>query len=578
MTNKRPTILRKKLAWLGLLFLLACGAAFLVLHTREPRYNSRPLTSWLQQYTDAWGTDSNQMAEAQNAIRSIGANRSLPILFKLITSKDDSFDKWLVDVSRKAGIRRFAWRNETTCQRYGESGFEALGSNAAPAVDALLKLVDDNNRTSVAITCLQNIGKPAESALCQCLTNHDSSARMFTIPALARVTGDAKIFISRVKGCLKDSDPSVRVAAVEAIGEQYSAPSLAIPILSETLNSTDEFVSELSITAIAKFGTNGAAAFSSLSNLVASGRAAHAPAAMGALVDVSRKKAVPILSNIVVNGDVSLSGPALMYLKSANPKLSAQMTLAELQSQNPERRSQALSVVPTFDLETPGFAEALESLSKDDNPDVANRAYRIIKQMLRDKKRTPSTVSFPEDPKYKGTPLSEWLQIRQNPWTLSSIASEALRKMGTNAIPPLLRRLEYTDPVFGQPNFDVNMAAVSGLTALGELAKPALPRLMELMDSNNPDLAMHAMMATVGTGPDAIPCLIKGMTNQFPTVRNEAANYLTVELISQYPDARPQVVSNLTKLLNAPDQSLRLSATNALRQLDTQSVTQHGSK
>ena len=99
--------------------------------------------------------------------------------------------------------------------------------------------------------------------------------------------------------------------------------------------------------------------------------------------------------------------------------------------------------------------------------------------------------------------------------------------MGTNAIPALLKRIVYVQPPFGLRAPEVNLDAVRAFITLGENAVPALPQLQALMDSTNQDTALFAMLATAGTGSNAMPILFKGLTNQFPDVRNEAANNLT---------------------------------------------------
>jgi HEAT repeat protein len=150
--------------------------------------------------------------------------------------------------------------------------------------------------------------------------------------------------------------------------------------------------------------------------------------------------------------------------------------------------------------------------------------------------------------------------------------------MGTNVIPVLLRRVAYKDPVFGLDDFEVSMEGVSGLIALGEEAKPALPRLAELMDGDDGDLALRAMIGTMGAGRDAVPYLIKGLTNRFPMVRSEAANYVTGEWSIQFPEERKGAVPQLLMLLKDLDENVRMAATNGLRTIDPQAAAKVGIK
>src|SRR5215469_510722 len=124
-TNEQPKPSRKKSVVRGLLILLACAGALLIFRTREPRYNGRSLTSWLKQYAGAQRADANQLTEARNAIRSIGVERSLPTLLKLITAKDGAVDAWVFNMKARLGLRFLHWRFAPASQLYGLSGFEA---------------------------------------------------------------------------------------------------------------------------------------------------------------------------------------------------------------------------------------------------------------------------------------------------------------------------------------------------------------------------------------------------------------------------------------------------------------------
>jgi HEAT repeat protein len=167
--------------------------------------------------------------------------------------------------------------------------------------------------------------------------------------------------------------------------------------------------------------------------------------------------------------------------------------------------------------------------------------------------------------------------MRQDGWQFSTNAVRALQAMGTNVIPALLARIAYRDPVFNLDDFDVSMSGAAALMVLRERAKPALPALATLMDSDNGDIALRAMIATVGTGADAVPCLIKGLTNSSATVRSEAAHFLT-ELGAQYPEERKKAVPLMMKLLSDPDDNVRKNVTSDLREIDRQTATKTGLK
>ncbi len=200
-----------------------------------------------------------------------------------------------------------------------------------------------------------------------------------------------------------------------------------------------------------------------------------------------------------------------------------------------------------------------------------------MREMLQKQKETKgSEVQIPNEPGYQGKPLGEWLKMRKEGWELSTNAVEALRQMGTNVIPALLTRLTYREPAFNLHDFDVSMEAVRAFISLGDHARPALPALANLMDGDDADLALRAMLATVGMGAEAIPSLRKGLTSPVSDVRNQAASYLAGEWGSRFPEQQRQAIPLLEKLLRDPDEDVRLNATNELRELERNAASTAG--
>ena len=563
----------------GLLILAGFSLWIVSLGTGEPRYHGRTLTNWLKEYSRSSLDETNQLAEAQTAIRAIGPKKSLPTLIKLLRTKDGPVDRWVLGSTERFKFEFLHWQTELDCELEGVAGFEVLGSNAAPAVDALTRLLDDKDRAFTAVRCLDDIGRPAGNALRQCLTNSDPQVREWAVSALAGATDDVEIYISQIKGSLKDPEALVRLAAARAIGSQENAPDLAVPLLIGALKDPDAHVSAEAADALGGFGTNSVAALSALTNQIGQGEPTRSSAAMKALVAIAPMEAIAVLSNSVVNGTAALAGAALRNLKTTDPKLSRQMTLAELRSPDSKRRSQAVSVAGTFEMETPGIAEALKLAAQDSDSEVARHANMTMWQMVRKKRdEGPAIVQFPGDPSYQGKPLGEWVQAVRRHSEPPTNCVLALRAMGTNVIPALLRRVGYKDPVFGLTDFEISMEGVSALIALGDKAKPALPQLTDLMDMNERDVALCALLGTLGTGRDAAPCLMKGLTNRFADVRNEAANCLTGEWSAQFPDVRKKALPNVLKLLNDPDPDVRRTAANGIKTVDPQAAVKAGIK
>ena len=187
----------KRRTFLGLAIAVSALAVTLVIASRsaEPTYNGRPLTSWLAQCTATPLNETQRLAQAQEAVRAIGAPKALPTLLRLVQTKHNSVRAWVIEKLEKHPTRfvhrrsmfeeqlldrgqklraekgiTLHWQSAVECQLEGIDGFEVLGTNCAPAVRELTRLLADKELAFVAVRCLGSIGKPAEAALCQCLT------------------------------------------------------------------------------------------------------------------------------------------------------------------------------------------------------------------------------------------------------------------------------------------------------------------------------------------------------------------------------------------------------------------------
>ncbi len=381
-------------------------------------------------------------------------------------------------------------------------------------------------------------------------------------------TDEVEIYLARIKGRLKDADISVRTGVIEAIGAQTNAPDLAVPLLLGALPDADDGVSAHAISALSSFGTNAFDAFPTLTNLVNTGRLAEVRSAMRALAVIAPTEALPILSDAVVNGSSDILSVALHNVTALNPELGLRMRFAELRSPDAKRRLRALSGLRNHNIETPGVVEALKRAVDDSDSDVAQSASMQIRALLeKQKENGKRELALPDEPVIQARPLGEWLRMRNQDGQFSTNAVVALREAGTNLFPALFARLNYKDPVFNFPDYEVSIDAVAAFIALGEKAKPALPGLKKIMEADEEDLAVRAMLATLGTGVDAMFILMSGLTNQFVDVRNEAANYLTGEFGAKFPALRKEAIPLLTQLLNDPDESVRRNASSAFKQL-----------
>lgn len=130
-----------------------------------------------------------------------------------------------------------------------------------------------------------------------------------------------------------------------------------------------------------------------------------------------------------------------------------------------------------------------------------------------------------EGPEYKGKRLSEWVvyvRPASEPLDSPDRGVEAVRQIGTNALPFLLKWIRYKPPQWREkvgrilPDMNVHRAlgAWMGFRALGPQAAGAIPELGRLL--NDPAYAyLHTDIVYVlpHLGKDAFPLLLETLTN-----------------------------------------------------------------
>jgi HEAT repeat protein len=556
------------------LVLALSGIILLPMYPREPRFQGRTLTSWLQQCNDTPLDETQRLSEAQTAVRAMPIKKVLPRLLNLVETKDDPVSVWMIDKSDKFRVQFLKWHSAEDFQQLGIAGFEVLGTNAAPVIEELAKLLDEKDHAFTAERCLVFVGKPAEPVFCRALTNQDSSIRQWSVDNLAAVTDDVGVYIARIKPRLEDSSEAVRATTVDAIGIQTSAPELAVPILVAALKDSSDETRLHAINSLANFGTNALVAFPILTNLV-SGVGNVAGAALRTLTIIAPDKALPTFTNYLAQEKPGINA-ALKALTDAMPDQALPIVLARLQSSNITTRRVAFGLLRHYPM-TSQIDSAMQAVAVDSDPDLALAAKGFLTEQY--ETNHPDALLFPDEPSCNGKRLGQWLETRiEGGGDFTPSAKDAIHQMGTNAIPALLKRLTYERPSYCFSPFQINLNAASGFIALGEQAKPALPELWMLMDSTNKDIVLTAMIATCGTGSNAMPFLIKGLTNQFADVRNLAANTLTKGVGDKFPEQRKQAIPLFIKLLNDPDEDVRLNASNQLKQIDPAAAAKAGIK
>lgn len=232
-----------------IVFALAAGAVIcwqvLRPREREPLAQGKPLSTWL--WRIAHGEDG---AEGTNAVRRLGTN-GIPTLLHMLCKSDSSLVSGLDELwgdlaaihALPAGVRYPSWyRNQAFEQnRDALLGFEILGSQAQPAVPALVRVFEQNPSEQVrylAIQSLAAIGPAAREA----------------IPAFLRAAASPN---ARRRGL-----------GTYALGQVRADPGLSVPVLVSSLADTDVVVRGWATLGLAKYGTNAESAVPRLLSLL----------------------------------------------------------------------------------------------------------------------------------------------------------------------------------------------------------------------------------------------------------------------------------------------------------------------
>ena len=191
------------------------------------------------------------------------------------------------------------------------------------------------------------------------------------------------------------------------------------------------------------------------------------------------------------------------------------------------------------------------------------------------------------DPGFDGKSLSEWLDQYRTAWNPGETnqvggaaeAEHAIRNIGQDAVPELLRMLRKTDspidkklhflfaklPILRepQPAWICNHNAAEGFRILGADAKEAVPEVIKVfIEDISPESRFAAAVALRGIGPsasNALPALLEATTNLNSGVRANAAFALGGVTVST--DA---TIAALIRCLDDPDLLVRKMAIRSL--------------
>src|SRR5262245_35579097 len=237
--------MRRRKLLIVLTVFAAIIAIIVALIPREPKYQGRTLSEWIQDSAPRLSPEP-ETTRAIEAVRHIGTN-GLPSLLEWLNHKEPPAWKlkllaacaklplWFQDrvvshfrVDRSYQVRR----------RLALDGFLILGPQASPAVPDLLK-----KRDPWTISALQSIGLASLEPTLGVLTNRANAPTLRAAAANWLGSIDEKIDLTRVvpvlAQCVREREPGVAKEAAKALVKSGADPDLTVGFFADLLQHGD---------------------------------------------------------------------------------------------------------------------------------------------------------------------------------------------------------------------------------------------------------------------------------------------------------------------------------------------------
>jgi hypothetical protein len=241
---------RVQIALVVLLVILAGVSVWQGLREREPLYEGKRLSSWLQAYrlcglagVETWQVRAEQQM-ADEAVRKAGTN-ALPTLLRMLRAKDSALKVKLMGLAQRQHFIRITYTPAEELNYQASCAFGVLRAKGQSAVPALMEIADKNishDSQWYAITALAFVGMSAKEvipSLSRWAIDADSRVRLYAVNALGEIRAEPDRVVPILTNALRDPDSGVQTHAAMALGKFGPNAKLAVPALVEYLNAQD---------------------------------------------------------------------------------------------------------------------------------------------------------------------------------------------------------------------------------------------------------------------------------------------------------------------------------------------------
>jgi HEAT repeat protein len=213
MSKRTQTVL------ICVLVVIASAMAFRVLNQREPRYEGKPLSTWLKEF-DRWNGDTNM--PVVQALRAMGDNAA-PILARAILTKDSDLER-----------------------------------NVMAKLELYLKLdlttvTERSRRAANALFVMEEHASAAGPIFFEALTSDDEFVRQEALNGFASLGPQSEEYLPAIINLEQDPSLSVRCSLIAALGCIGRRPDLCKPVLLRAVEDRDSRMRHLAVVAFSKF-------------------------------------------------------------------------------------------------------------------------------------------------------------------------------------------------------------------------------------------------------------------------------------------------------------------------------------
>lgn len=213
-------------------------AAFVRSGPREPRYQGRSLTSWLEKRYLHKGEKKpfEDYELAGEALREIGTN-AIPVLCSMMREKDSTLKTLALRCVTNLTLIKLHFKTASEVRFLALCAYRGLRPYTKEHLPIMLVMLTDKDFPGTRAEAAENLGAIGLEAV-------------EAVPALIKAS--------------KDKDARVRHRALVSLSQILVKPELVVPILSEALNDASDSIREDMALRLAAFGPQAKAAIPAL--------------------------------------------------------------------------------------------------------------------------------------------------------------------------------------------------------------------------------------------------------------------------------------------------------------------------